>query len=348
MNTDLLRSIHLCVFFSGIPSISNENTRSILVENDLRLFTKAPWDRLLDNTMNTFSNRLGVKIRVHDLFDTTHTALLGDNQIDTFERVRHFIRNAISWYQIESRFQKQNKKQNRILLCGRSMGILASLLAGGAIGFDDGVFISFLLGDFHTKSYLESGLHLVSTKLYKVSNNSLNFFLKYVDEVTLKKISHNIFVLEHDPLRQTLIQYPEKYKTIIEKSIRELKLSSSKSSNFPSCAHTPLTQSKVPILLNALRDIHISPPNNKFTIYSQSAKSKSRFILSVSDIYNELIDIMTTPINIKPLYGDIAKLKNKYKNLTIVEVLSNELSLGLSAEFLINIPIIKHDPFTID
>lgn len=157
-----------------------------------------------------------------------------------------------------------------------------------------------------------------------------------------------VFILEHDSEWQTLIQYAETYHDHLEGCLRQFGLQSSRIAYFPSGAHTPLTTGRVNQFRQLLtQEVQINVPAASTLIHSQSARQLQPLLTTSEALCAELIDIMNSPMDMKPMFNTITELSRADPDFFMVEIGSSELETAMASKpyHLSCNPIHFYDPY---
>jgi hypothetical protein len=207
------------------------------------------------------------------------------------------------------------------------MGILSAMVAAECISYENAIWIAATMAEIHMDSYWSNPKKYVSQKLYKVSHEQLDHFQAYWKE----KSRLPVYVLEHDPQVQTLLQYAEEDQEMMQEICSQFNITGSRIAYFPSAAHTPRTQEKA-LKLQALflSDNPFIAPNQGILLHTQSLRQSSAFLHTTSMLKQELFDISTGRIDLSRLFNLFRELSCAKQDFFVIEIGTRELMHALS------------------
>lgn len=288
------------IYFPGIPSLGISEKRQALLQTDTALLAQPLGSDLLQKAVDILNKRLQRNITASTLLDPERINLLSSDTIDPYEHIRHLMRNITSFHLLKHELKQQdiNLDVCTRLFCGKSMGILSAMLAAKCISYENAVWIAATMAEIHMDSYRSNPKKYVSQKLYKVSHEQLD----HLQACWKQKSQLPVYILEHDPQVQTLLQYAEEDQEMIQETYSQFNITGSRIAYFPSAAHTPRTQEKA-LKLQALflSDNPFIAPKQGILIHTQSLRQPSAFLHTTSMLKQELFDISTGRIDLSRL-----------------------------------------------
>lgn len=323
------------IFFPGIPSISTASERVRLATLDKQLFQEPLGITLAGQAVSELSKYSDNQVTIEGLTDAARLNSLAPDRLDEYEHVRHLLRGVVGYRQFISGLSRKLTNQNcntaPVLVCPRSMGLLAALVVSESICFESAVYLAQVMGRIHRESYDRAESKYVSRKLYRVTDRQLSGIKEYLSNCDSFD-EPAFFVLEHNPDWSTLIQYSDAVSGLMESALDQLGIQGSRPSYFSSGAHTPLTWNRAHELQRVVSiDVTINSPTSSFQLHAQSAKQAHKVLYSPAEIRDEVIQVTCGPMDLRPMLSAVTELAVRNPCFVLVEVGSNTLASQLEA-----------------